>query len=143
MAARHISRFIRALFLIAIPLTLAQAQDFKKQVIYQIVTDRFNNGDASNDNPPQSSGLFDSTKTNWRLYWGGDFAASRQSEFEHSRRERQSDGRLSWLSGQGLQAHRGTLWRRQQHLGCVRQSCLDGPPERHQGNRGFRPQSHQ
>ena len=78
MAAKYISRFIRALFLVAIPLTLAQAQDFKKQVIYQIVTDRFNNGDTSNDNPPQSSGLFDSTKTNWRLYWGGDLAGIQQ-----------------------------------------------------------------
>src|SRR5713101_5304500 len=90
MAARHISRFIRALFLIAIPLTLAQAQDFKKQVIYQIVTDRFNNGDASNDNPPQSSGLFDSTKTNWRLYWGGDLAGIQQ--------------KMSYLKGMGVTA---------------------------------------
>ena len=90
MAATYISRFIRALFLIAIPLTLAQAQDFKKQVIYQIVTDRFNNGDASNDNPPQSSGLFDSTKTNWRLYWGGDLAGIQQ--------------KMSYLKGMGVTA---------------------------------------
>jgi glycosidase len=54
------------------------AQDFKKQVIYQIVTDRFYNGDTSNDNPSQSSGLFDSTKTNWHLYWGGDLAGIQQ-----------------------------------------------------------------
>ena len=90
MAATYISRFIRALFLIAIPLTLAQAQDFKKQVIYQIVTDRFNNGDTSNDNPPQSSGLFDSTKTNWRLYWGGDLAGIQQ--------------KMSYLKGMGVTA---------------------------------------
>jgi len=54
------------------------AQDFKKQVIYQIVTDRFYNGDTTNDNPSQSSGLFDSTKTNWHLYWGGDLAGIQQ-----------------------------------------------------------------
>ncbi|MGC2245576.1 MAG: alpha-amylase family glycosyl hydrolase [Terriglobales bacterium] len=54
------------------------AQDFKKQVIYQIVTDRFYNGDTTNDNPPQSSGLFDSTMTNWHLYWGGDLAGIKQ-----------------------------------------------------------------
>src|ERR1700722_18201696 len=54
------------------------AQDFKKQVIYQIVTDRFYNGDTTNDNPSQSSGLFDSTMTNWHLYWGGDLAGIKQ-----------------------------------------------------------------
>lgn len=52
----------------------ARAQDFKKQVIYQIVTDRFYNGDPSNDNPAQSAGLFDSTRANWQAYWGGDLA---------------------------------------------------------------------
>lgn len=56
----------------------AAAQDFKKQVIYQIITDRFHNGNTANDNPPQSAGLFDSTKTNWRLYWGGDLAGIQQ-----------------------------------------------------------------
>lgn len=29
------------------------AQDFNKQVIYQIITDRFFNGDTTNDNPPK------------------------------------------------------------------------------------------
>ena len=56
------------------PAITTQAQDFKKQVIYQIVTDRFVDGDTSNNNPSQSSGLYDSTKTNWRDYWGGDLA---------------------------------------------------------------------
>lgn len=50
------------------------AQDYKKQVMYEIITDRFYNGDTSNDNPAVSSGLFDSTQTNWRAYWGGDLA---------------------------------------------------------------------
>jgi glycosidase len=53
---------------------LAPAQDFKKQVIYQIVTDRFYDGDTTNNNPSQSSGLYDSTQTNWYAYWGGDLA---------------------------------------------------------------------
>ena len=53
---------------------LTSAQDFKKQVIYQIVTDRFVDGDTANDNPSQSAGLFDSTQTNWFAYWGGDLA---------------------------------------------------------------------
>src|SRR5205807_117955 len=70
-------KFRFALLLAATSLALigvAVAQDFKKQVIYQIVTDRFFNGDTTNDNPAQSAGLFDSTKTNWFAYWGGDLA---------------------------------------------------------------------
>jgi NADPH:quinone reductase-like Zn-dependent oxidoreductase len=59
-------------------LRMATAQDFKKQVIYQIVTDRFFNGDTTNDNPPQSAGLFDSTQANWFAYWGGDLAGIQQ-----------------------------------------------------------------
>src|SRR5580698_4883650 len=61
------------LALACIPCVL-QGQDFKKQVIYQIVTDRFYNGDMSNDNPAESAGLDDSTRTNWHAYWGGDLA---------------------------------------------------------------------
>jgi glycosidase len=57
---------------------LAHAQDFKKQVIYQIVTDRFLDGDTSNDNPSESAGLYDATKTNWFAYWGGDLAGIQQ-----------------------------------------------------------------
>src|SRR5438045_2526015 len=57
---------------------LCCAQDFKKQVIYQIITDRFFDGDTSNNNPPQSAGLFDATKGNPRLYWGGDLAGIQQ-----------------------------------------------------------------
>ncbi len=81
---------------IALGLTLAllsavsQAQDFKKQVIYQIITDRFNNGDGTNDNPAQSSGLYDATKTNWHLYWGGDLAGIQQ--------------KMSYLAGMGVTA---------------------------------------
>src|ERR1700730_5775434 len=57
---------------------LAHAQDFKKQVIYQIVTDRFFDGDTTNDNPTESPGLYDTTKTNWCAYWGGDLAGIQQ-----------------------------------------------------------------
>ena len=64
--------------LVAFVSQFVRAQDFKKQVIYQIVTDRFYDGDTTNDNPPQSSGLFDSTHTKWRFYWGGDLAGVQQ-----------------------------------------------------------------
>ena len=39
--------------------------------IYEIMPDRFANGDPSNDNPPQSLGLLDRAKP--RYYHGGDF----------------------------------------------------------------------
>jgi glycosidase len=39
-------------------------------VIYLIMPDRFANGDASNDDPPQSRGLWDRRKG--RFYHGGD-----------------------------------------------------------------------
>ena len=72
--------FSRTLLFIMVALWLSplHAQDFKKQVIYQIVSDRFFNGDTTNDNPSQSSGLFDGTHTNWQLYWGGDLAGIQQ-----------------------------------------------------------------
>ena len=77
MSFRLSTRLVVLAF-VALSSSLARAQDFKKQVIYQIVTDRFFNGSTSNDNPSQSAGLFDSTKTNWRLYWGGDLAGIQQ-----------------------------------------------------------------
>ncbi|HZT58615.1 MAG TPA: alpha-amylase family glycosyl hydrolase [Pyrinomonadaceae bacterium] len=70
------------------PRTLAA--DFKRDVIYQIVTDRFFDGSTANNNPPQSSGLYDSTKTNWRDYWGGDLAGIQQ--------------KMSYLAGLGVTA---------------------------------------
>jgi len=66
------------------------AQDFKKQVIYQIVTDRFFDGDPSNNNPPQSPNMYDSTKTNWQFYWGGDLAGIQQQ--------------MAYLAGMGITA---------------------------------------
>ncbi len=69
---------------------LAHAQDFKKQVIYQVVTDRFFDADTSNDNPAESPGLFDPTHKNWQAYWGGDLAG-----IQHQ---------LSYIKGMGATA---------------------------------------
>lgn len=80
----------RAIAACAILHASAFAQDFKKQVIYQIVTDRFFNGSTANDNPPQSPGLFDSTQQNWQAYWGGDLAGIQQ--------------KLAYIAGMGVTA---------------------------------------
>ncbi|HYL16264.1 MAG TPA: alpha-amylase family glycosyl hydrolase [Terriglobales bacterium] len=69
---------------------LSDAADFKREVIYQVVTDRFFDGDAMNNNPPQSSGLYDSTKTTWQAYWGGDLAGIQQ--------------KMSYIAGLGVTA---------------------------------------
>ena len=68
----------------------ATAADFKREVVYQIITDRFFDGSTANNNPPQSTGLYDSTKTNWRAYWGGDLSGIQQ--------------KMSYLSGLGVTA---------------------------------------
>jgi glycosidase len=68
----------------------AQAQDFKKQVIYQIVTDRFADGNTANDTCSRGAGLYDSTKSNWNLYWGGDLQGIQAN--------------LSYLQGMGITA---------------------------------------
>jgi glycosidase len=66
------------------------AQDFKKQVIYQLITDRFFAGTPSDNNPPQSPNLYDGTETNWQLYWGGNFAGIQ--------------AKMSYLKGMGVTA---------------------------------------
>src|ERR1700704_681026 len=68
----------------------APASDFKRVVIYQIITDRFFDGSTANNNPAQSAGLYDATKTNWRAYWGGDLAGIQQ--------------KMSYLAGMGVTA---------------------------------------
>ena len=68
----------------------AHASDFKREVIYQIITDRFFDGSTANNNPAQSAGLYDATKTNWRAYWGGDLAGIQQ--------------KMSYLAGLGVTA---------------------------------------
>ncbi len=68
---KAVSFFLLVCFVLIISLT-GRAADFKRETIYQIITDRFYNGGTANDNPAQSSGLFDATQSNWRLYWGED-----------------------------------------------------------------------
>ena len=48
------------------------AGDPQTWVIYQIVIDRFYDGNTSNNDPLKSPGLYDPNKENWKLYWGGD-----------------------------------------------------------------------
>ncbi|HMG87643.1 MAG TPA: alpha-amylase family glycosyl hydrolase [Terracidiphilus sp.] len=64
------------------PPPIPTVSDIHRGFIYQIVTDRFFNGDTSNDDPAQSIGEFDpngfTKPTNWRDYWGGDLAGIAQ-----------------------------------------------------------------
>jgi glycosidase len=91
---KRFSQSILVLCIFALVLSLApraaRAADFKRETIYQIITDRFFDGSTSNNNPSQSAGLYDSTKTNWRAYWGGDLAGIQQ--------------KMSYLSGMGVTA---------------------------------------
>ncbi|HXY16079.1 MAG TPA: alpha-amylase family glycosyl hydrolase [Terriglobales bacterium] len=64
--------------------------NFKQQVIYQIVTDRFFDGDTTNDDPAMSQGLFDPMHANFQAYWGGDFAGIQQ--------------KMAYLAGMGVTA---------------------------------------
>lgn len=52
----------------------ASGPGLQQDLCYQIVTDRFFDANPSNNNPAKSPGLFDSARTNWKQYWGGDFA---------------------------------------------------------------------
>jgi glycosidase len=91
---KRFSQSILVLSIFAIVLSLAPcatlAADFKRETIYQIITDRFFDGSTTNNNPSQSAGLYDSTKTNWRAYWGGDLAGIQQ--------------KMSYLAGMGVTA---------------------------------------
>ncbi|HZI17690.1 MAG TPA: alpha-amylase family glycosyl hydrolase [Pyrinomonadaceae bacterium] len=91
---RKTRKGLAAALLTAVALLLAplsgRAADFKREVVYQIITDRFFDGSAANNNPSQSPGLYDSTKNNWRAYWGGDFEGIRQ--------------KMSYLAGMGVTA---------------------------------------
>ncbi len=63
---------------------ISAVSDIHQGFIYQIVTDRFFDGDTTNDNPSESPGLYDSNgftnpvKADWNLYWGGDLAGIQQ-----------------------------------------------------------------
>ncbi|MBA3850004.1 MAG: alpha-amylase [Opitutus sp.] len=58
----------------------SSATDFRREVIYQVLTDRFYDGNTANNNPVESPGMYDplgasnSPSANWRAYFGGDFA---------------------------------------------------------------------
>lgn len=88
--ARRLAALSLLLALIIQPFTLASAANFKREVIYQIMTDRFFDGNTANNNPAQSQGLYDATKTNWRAYWGGDLQGITQ--------------KMSYLAGMGITA---------------------------------------
>ncbi|MGA9994220.1 MAG: alpha-amylase family glycosyl hydrolase, partial [Pyrinomonadaceae bacterium] len=92
MRLRYRTSFSITLFLLFLTFVSvhALASDFKRETIYQIITDRFFDGSAGNNNPAQSAGLYDSTKTNWRAYWGGDLAGIQQ--------------KMSYLAGMGVTA---------------------------------------
>ena len=76
--------------ILLVPVSATLGADFKREVIYQIITDRFFDGNSANNNPSQSAGLYDSAKTNWRAYWGGDLAGIQQ--------------KMSYLAGLGVTA---------------------------------------
>lgn len=65
--------------------------EFRGEVIYFLVVDRFFDGDPNN-NPGQDSELYDPERKNWGKYWGGDL----QGVIE----------KLDYLSGMGVSA----LW---------------------------------
>lgn len=74
---------------------LREPQGFSPDdVIYLVMTDRFANGDAGNDDPPQSRGLHDRRLA--RFYHGGDFAGLMQ--------------RLDYLQDLGITALWLTPW---------------------------------
>jgi len=66
--------------------------NFKPDVIYQVLLDRFFDGNPANNDPPEARGLYDGSHKNWRLYWGGDLAGLTQ--------------KLSYLADMGITA----LW---------------------------------
>ncbi|HET8895251.1 MAG TPA: alpha-amylase family glycosyl hydrolase [Gaiellaceae bacterium] len=68
----------------------ATKADFTGDTIYQIITDRFYDGNTSNNNPASSPNLYSADKSNWTLYWGGDWAGITQ--------------KMSYLQGLGVTA---------------------------------------
>jgi glycosidase len=72
------------------PNVAVNTADFKPAVIYEVVLDRFFDGNPANNDPPGDSGLYDSTKSNWKLYWGGDLAGLTQ--------------KIPYLAGMGVTA---------------------------------------
>jgi len=86
-ARRHLGVLAVTCGLLATPALLPTAHadapvtnraSLKQDLCYQVVTDRFADGNTGNDDPAKSPGMYDATKTNWKLYWGGDFAGIQQ-----------------------------------------------------------------
>jgi glycosidase len=111
-------RLLAALVLPAMVLTLTTAAaadvdnraSLKADLCYQIVTDRFADGNPGNNNPAASPGLFDASRTNWKLYWGGDLAGI--------------EDRLGYLAGLGVTA----IWM-SPHVDNINESAVyDGVP---------------
>ena len=53
------------------------AVDFRSEVIYFVIVDRFNDGhdgagDQEGSEKEDAKGLFDKTKQDWGKYWGGN-----------------------------------------------------------------------
>lgn len=84
---------LTAMLLLSVFAPTARADgDFTGSVVYQIITDRFYDGNTSNNNPSSSPNLYDATKTNWWFYWGGDWAGIQ--------------AKLPYLSNMGV----GAIW---------------------------------
>lgn len=64
--------FKLALILVTIP--VLHCQGFNKQVIYQVVADRFLDCNAANADSNERLSLWDPTHKNWHGYWGRDLA---------------------------------------------------------------------
>jgi glycosidase len=75
---------------VATPAAAQAATSRAADLCYQLVTDRFADGNPGNNNPAKSPGLHDASRTNWKLYWGGDFAGI--------------EDRLDYLAGLGVTA---------------------------------------
>lgn len=71
MKVRKLSLFLCLLMVLTMSMA-TWALDFKGEVVYQIMVDRFYDGDTTNNNPAKAPGLYDASKSNWKLYWGGD-----------------------------------------------------------------------
>ncbi|OEF98984.1 hypothetical protein BHF71_10400 [Vulcanibacillus modesticaldus] len=52
--------------------------NLKGDVIYQVIIDRFYDGDPLNNDPAKSYGLYDPSQSKWKMYWGGDLEGVRQ-----------------------------------------------------------------
>ncbi|MFL6227442.1 MAG: alpha-amylase family glycosyl hydrolase [Pyrinomonadaceae bacterium] len=90
LASRNVARVAVVVSVLSVLLAPSRASDFRREVVYQIVTDRFFDGSAENNDPRQSAGLYDKTRTNWRAYWGGDLQGIQQ--------------KMSYLAGMGVTA---------------------------------------